>query len=218
MPRTLWTSAVDFTKVLGNHILSFGFMDVFNQINGGHYFTSTFQFQTTSTAGPDPQNPTSGTGNSLASFDLGVGSGTDQTGYTQFPATSKHQLGWYLQDDWKVTRKLTVNLGLRYEVQLAPTERHNAQEFFDFNAVNPISAAVGFNVPGALVFNSGKIADSTIRTIRTSRRVSASRGIRSRRSWSAVVTAFSSRRATTATDRTSATRKLPNGSRRSTAA
>jgi hypothetical protein len=155
VPRTLWTSAVDFTKVLGSHILSFGFMDVFNQINGGHYFTSTFQFQTTSTAGPDPQNPTDGTGNSLASFDLGVGSGTDQTGYTAFPATSKHQLGWYLQDDWKVTRKLTVNLGLRYEVQLAPTARHNAQEYFDFNAVNPISSAIGFNVPGALVFNNG---------------------------------------------------------------
>ena len=42
---------------------------------------------------------------------------------TQFPATDKHLLGWYLQDGWKVTPKLTLNLGLRYEIQTAPTER-----------------------------------------------------------------------------------------------
>jgi hypothetical protein len=45
-------------------------------------------------------------------------------------------------------------LGLRYEIQTAPTERANAQEYFNFNATNPISAAVGANYPGELVFNS----------------------------------------------------------------
>jgi hypothetical protein len=156
VPRTLWTGSLDFTKVKGKHTLSFGFMDVFNQINGGHYFTTQLQFQTASTAGPNPQNQLKGTGDAFASFLLGVGSGTGQTGFTRFPATSKHQLGWYLQDDWKATRKLTLNLGLRYEIQSAPTERVNAQEFFDFKAVNPVSASVGFTVPGELVFNSSK--------------------------------------------------------------
>jgi len=47
-----------------------------------------------------------------------------------------------------------LTLGLRYEIQTAPTERHNAQEFFNFTATNPISSSVGFNVPGELVFNS----------------------------------------------------------------
>src|SRR5581483_10294792 len=69
--------------------------------------------------------------------------------------TDKHMLGWYLQDDFKATRKLTLNLGLRYEIQTAPTERNNAQEYFDFTATNPISTAVGTNYPGELVFNSG---------------------------------------------------------------
>jgi hypothetical protein len=154
VPQTIWTDSIDFTKVHGKHTFAFGFMDVWARIDGGHYANTTLQFQTTSTAGPDPQLQTAGTGNGFASFLLGVGSGTDQTGFNQFPATDKNLLGWYLQDDWKLTRKLTLNLGLRYEIQTAPTERQNAQEYFNFSAVNPISTAVGFNVPGALVFNS----------------------------------------------------------------
>jgi hypothetical protein len=154
VPQTIWTSSADFTKIKGRHTLGFGFMDVWARIDGGHYANTTLQFQTTSTAGPNPQLETTGTGNGFASFLLGVGSGTDQTGYNQFPATDKHLLGWYLQDSWKTTRKLTLNLGLRYEIQTAPTERHNAQQYFDFSAVNPISTAIGFNVPGQLVFNT----------------------------------------------------------------
>jgi Carboxypeptidase regulatory-like domain/TonB dependent receptor len=154
VPQTIWTSSVDFTKAKGRHTLGFGFMDVWARIDGGHYASTVLQFQTTSTAGPNPQLETTGTGNGFASFLLGVGSGTDQTGLNQFPATDKHLLGWYLQDDWKATRKLTVNLGLRYEIQTAPSERHDAQEYFSPTAVNPISSAVGFNVPGMLVFNS----------------------------------------------------------------
>lgn len=155
VPQTLWTSAVDFTKTTGRHQIDFGFMDVWARIDGGHYANTVLQFQTTSTAGPNPQNAASGTGNGFASFLMGVGSGNDSTGFNQFPATDKHMLGWYVQDDWKATRKLTLNLGLRYEIQTAPVERNNAQENFNFTALNPISSAVGFNVPGELVFSSG---------------------------------------------------------------
>jgi len=154
VPQTIWTSSVDFTKIRGRHSLAFGFMDVWARIDGGHYANTILQFQTTSTAGPDPQQATAGTGNGFASFLLGVGSGQDQTGFNKFPATDKHLLGWYVQDGWKATSKLTLTLGLRYEIQTAPRERHNAQQFFDFTASNPISAGVGFNVPGELVFNS----------------------------------------------------------------
>jgi hypothetical protein len=154
VPQTMYTSSIDFTKAKGRHQLAFGFMDVTAQIDGGHFANTVLQFQTTSTAGPNPQNTTAGTGNGLASFLLGVGSGNDSTGFNLFPATEKRLLGWYLQDDWKVTRKFTLNLGLRYEIQTAPTERHNQQEFFNFTATNPISSSVGFTVPGELVFNS----------------------------------------------------------------
>jgi Carboxypeptidase regulatory-like domain/TonB dependent receptor len=157
VPQTLWTSSVDFTKMYGKHQLGFGFMDIWARIDGGHYANTVLQFQTTSTAGPDPLNgiPNVSTGDGFASFLLGVGSGSNEsTGYNKFPATDKHMLGWYLQDDWKVTPKLTLNLGMRYEIQTAPTERYNDQEYFDFTATNPISTAVGTNYPGELVFNS----------------------------------------------------------------
>ena len=153
VPQTVYTLGADFTKIKGKHNLAFGFSDFWAFIDGGHYSNTTLQFQNVTTAGPDPQTA-AGSGNGFASFLLGVGSGTDQTGFTQFPATSKHLLGWYLQDGWRATPKLTLNLGLRYEIQTAPTERSNAQQYFDFSAVNPISTAIGFDVPGMLVFNS----------------------------------------------------------------
>jgi hypothetical protein len=160
VPRTLWTGSIDFTKVRGRHNYAFGFMGVLNQLYGGHFANTSLPFPTSFTAGPDPQNVTPNTGAGFASFLLGVGGqfnglGT-QTGYNAFPATEKKQLGWYLQDDWKATQKLTLNLGLRYEIQTAPTERYNRQQYFDFKAVNPISSAIGFNVPGELVFNTDK--------------------------------------------------------------
>jgi hypothetical protein len=154
VPQTIYTIGSDFTKIKGKHTIAFGFSDFWAFLDGGHYANTVLQFQTTSTAGPNPQLAAPTTGNGFASFLLGVGSGNDSTGYNQFPAMRKHLLGWYVQDAWRVTPRLTLNLGLRYEIQTAPTERINAQQYFDFTAVNPISSAVGFNVPGQLVFNT----------------------------------------------------------------
>ena len=53
---------------------------------------------------------------------------------------------WYVQDDWKATRKLTVNLGLRQELEFGETERYNrANAGFDFTAASPVQAAAQAN-------------------------------------------------------------------------
>ena len=160
VPQTFWTSSIDFTKLEGRHELSFGFTDVWLRIDGGHYGQTALNFQTASTAGPDPNNTTAGTGDGFAAFLLGVGSGGNGTScqlctlFQAFPATDKHFLGWYIQDGWKITPKVTLNLGLRYEIQTAPTERHNAQNYFSFTGINPISSQVGATYPGELIFSS----------------------------------------------------------------
>jgi hypothetical protein len=61
-------------------------------------------------------------------------------------ALQNQYLALYLQDDWKVTRKLTVNVGLRYEIETPITERYNRLlAGFDSTTVNPIAAQAQAN-------------------------------------------------------------------------
>jgi hypothetical protein len=152
-PRNTGTWSAGLNKVAGAHWLSFGFTNVILQAGGGRIYATTFNFDPTATAGPNPQTASTATsGNGLASFMLGAGSG-GSTGVSVLPFGSKHYYGAYVQDDWKITRKLTLNLGFRWEYQSAPVDRFNQQSFFDFNAVNPISTTLGTTVKGTVVFN-----------------------------------------------------------------
>lgn len=149
------TLSADLSKVHAAHIFSFGFQGIVSQGNGGGLVHTTFTFNQSFTSGPDPNHLTSGTGDAFGSFLLGsVASGS--TGTTVLPALDKHYYGFYLQDDWKTTKRLTLNLGIRYDLQFAPTMRHNDQAYFEPNEKNPISALVSGGGPynGQLVYNS----------------------------------------------------------------
>ncbi len=156
------TISADVVKVKGNHTFTFGNMEILSMVLGGAPIHTTFNFTSAFSAGPNPSTPTSQTGNAFGSFLMGAvaasGGGAptaSQTGFAQYPALSKHYFGWYLQDDWKATKNLTLNLGIRYDIQLAPTERHNRQAYFEPNQVNPISSfAGGGPYYGQLVYNT----------------------------------------------------------------
>lgn len=144
--------AVDFIKVYGKHTLNFGFMGV-EQVDSQHnYFQDTLQFNGGFTAGPNPSFGSGfASGNGVAEMLLGtLDSASVGTAYN--PLVSNHLLGEYVQDDWRPTHKLTLNLGMRYEIQTPDTYRHNEASIFNPDVLNPISYSVGKPYLGALQF------------------------------------------------------------------
>jgi hypothetical protein len=82
------------------------------------------------------------TGNSIASFLLGMPASGSAV-YRAQPYITDRYLFPYVQDDWKVTPKLTLNLGFRMDFSLPPIERFNRlNRGFDAQAVNPVDLLI----------------------------------------------------------------------------
>lgn len=82
------------------------------------------------------------TGNALASFLLGeVTSAGVQI--SDRITTRAQYFGFYAQDDWRLTSRLTLNLGLRYDIELPRREVDNKMNSFDPKAINPVSGTPG---------------------------------------------------------------------------
>jgi carboxypeptidase family protein len=153
-PREARTVSLDVTKVRGSHSLSMGFMWIDFHLNTFNSSQANFSFAPNFTQGPNPNAADPNTGVGFASFLLGTGGGSGVT-YNALAAFNKNFLGWYVNDNWKITRTLQINLGVRYDFQTAPTDRFDRLSYF-VNDKNSISSQVapllGRDVVGALQY------------------------------------------------------------------
>jgi hypothetical protein len=89
-------------------------------------------------------------GNSIASFLLGTPS-SGSSGYTLLGIYKYAYYAPWIQDDWRVSKRLTLNLGFRWDFNTPPTERFNRMDRgFDSSVVSPVNPLV--NVTGGLRF------------------------------------------------------------------
>ena len=98
-------------------------------------------------------------GNSVASMLLGFGSSGTQTAFS-FPWESLHYQGYYGQDTWQATNKLTVTMGMRWEIPGVWTERYNHNASFDPHEVNPAVKAAGITLNGQPIMGAVDFANT----------------------------------------------------------
>ena len=139
-----WDFVPNFTLNRGKHTLHLG-GEVLYQArpsqNSG-YASGYYNFNAGWTQQFSDTNQGTTDGNAIASLLLGYPADA-RTEFQPAVYITRPYFAIYAQDDWKVSNRLTLNLGMRYEVQIPWLERYNRSIYgFDFNAVNPYSSAV----------------------------------------------------------------------------
>jgi hypothetical protein len=150
--HTLVSYSTQLVISKGAHLIKVGgeqriFYNNFWQPN----YPSGFMTFTDDTTSPTPNSDTDAsgnpTGNPFASLAFGYGdniNASSQLVVTPSVANRSLETGFYVQDDWKVSSKLTVNLGLRYQWSSPYTSRGNRIEFSNFNADSGVNIPVNF--------------------------------------------------------------------------
>jgi hypothetical protein len=148
------------TKIHGKHELKFGGEGRVHQQN---YIQTNaplgyFNFGPGgSSQCPNPDITVCG-GDSMASLMMGQLVGGGAFYENQFEVASENfQYAAFAQDNWKITPKLTLNIGLRYDVSLPRTERHNRMNWFDPGVVSPLNVPGLGTLYGGEEFNSPSI-------------------------------------------------------------
>ncbi len=139
----LWEGSVKLTQTLGNHSLRYGYEYLLQQQGQGSLSNGAGNFSfgnNWTTQNPDA-TAGEGDGSTLASFLLGLGSGGSM-GNNATNFFSQPFMGFYAQDDWRFTPKLTFNIGLRWDYQFPLTERYNRywSRFDPWVNVTPVSS------------------------------------------------------------------------------
>src|SRR5215510_9875178 len=148
------TSSISETlnKTLGSHSLKFGgeARNLRDNYNNPTSSVGNFDFN----KGFTQRNPLTGdaaSGNAFASFLLGYPAGGSVPINPSFPYQHLYY-GAFLQDDWRVSRRLTLNLGLRWDYESPISERFNQLNAgFDRTSTSPFQAP-GLQLKGGLLF------------------------------------------------------------------
>ncbi|MCL4402923.1 MAG: TonB-dependent receptor, partial [Acidobacteria bacterium] len=139
----------DLTIVHGQHTFKIGYLWERLHYNGWgrQTISGLIRGDRLSTSVPGNNNLSSGGGNGFASFLLGE-SFSGGTENDRFVGQQFRSHAWYVQDDWRISKRLTLNFGVRYELSLPPLEQKD--RWADFTPDRPNPGADGY--PGALRF------------------------------------------------------------------
>ncbi|MBM3734695.1 MAG: hypothetical protein FJW39_02825 [Acidobacteria bacterium] len=151
------------TRISGSHSMRFGAeLRVQREFNYGFgNVAPRIDFAQTWTRGPLDTSPVAPIGQGLASMLLGLPTG-GEINTNASNAQQSNYWAFFVHDDWRVTPRLTVNAGLRYEYESPTTERFNRSiKDFDFSAASPVSAAALAN------YNRSPIPELPVSQFRT---------------------------------------------------
>ena len=149
-----YSAVASVSKIMGPHTLKIGWEGRMIRVNDHEYRDASGQYDFTAafTQGPNPNTASSTAGNAFSSLLLGTGSGDVIQNFKDV-ASQSFYFAWYVQDDWRVSQKLTLNLGLRYDLDTPRTDRYNRMNYFDPSVASPLAAQTGISgLAGGLVF------------------------------------------------------------------
>ena len=134
------------TELLGRHSLHYGgeFLDiqtaptgVLGTPNGSFTFNSVYTHE-------NPNKAVSGQGNAFADILLGYPS-SGSVSWNEPTFITVHYYGAFIQDDFKAFKNLSINLGLRWDANTSPKDRHERiNAGFCLTCTNPLTSQINF--------------------------------------------------------------------------